>query len=929
MVARMIYGGHTDGQRFSAGHALRDPRTHGPLAAVMLTSVSGAALAVGAVALVLISSSKVSGSPLTTSKASVDVSYQNNPRGAANPHAIIYGRTVVGGAIFYDEVTDGNKYMHRCVAMAGHECDAIETVYFDDEALTLDGSGEITAPSKWVGKARIKTHLGDQTTADADLVAESDGLWTSAHVGNGICYIYGRFLFDRDAFPRGVPVITAKIRGKKVYDPRTELTVWTDNAALCMRDYITSSYGLKANNVDDTNYSVAANACDESVSLAAGGTENRYTVNGSFTTTTAPRGIIASLSAAMAGYLIYGQGEWKAFPGVYTAATKTLDEDDLRSSIKVSPRHARSVNFNSVRGLFSGAETNWKETDYPPIESATFLTEDNGFANAADLNLPFTGSGAMAQRIAKISLYRNREQITVTAVFGMSAFDVETGDNIQFTYERFGWTTKEFECVGWKFVMSAEGEPTVELILREISSSVFDWSADEAAFVLNNTNLPDAFITAAAGTAITNELRSINEKVLGVLIVDVTSSVAGFVQQFEVQARKSADSDWTNLGVASGKRFELLDVEDTTYDIRARTINSFGVRGDWSQTDDYLVTAFADPPNNVTNFDINVLNGMAHLTWDAVTDLDLSYYVIRHAPVTAGGAYSAASTVAPKVPRPATSIALPYRDGTYFIRAVDKVGNESVTPSSIITNISAVEGLNAVQTVTESTGFTGTKSGLIVDTGTLKITDTSTAPTSGTYDFATVVDLGDKYTSRVQAHVEFIRDDATGDLFDAATGLFDSRAGLFDGGEFTDVNVVMQVALTDDDTTISPTWSAWKDFTVGDFSARGLKFRSVLSTTSNNVGPKINTLSVSVDMPDRVIAEADVVSGAGAKIITFSPAFKTLLGVGISAQGMTTGDYYDITSKSAAGFTIHFKDSAAASISRTFDYIARGYGKVI
>ena len=1115
----MIYD-VTPMQRFGARHCLRDPRTNDPITLGILASSAlstGVAFFAGElffgsiVAHFLITTALGLALNLLTPKPSAgsDGGHTINGTGGAQPQGIIYGRTVVGGPRTYDETTDGNKYLHRIISLAGHECDAVETVYFDDEELTLDGSGEITAPSKWVGKARVKIHLGDQTTADADLVAESDGLWLGDHIGFEICYLYCRFLFDRDAFPRGVPKITAKVRGKKLFDPRTSTTVWTDNAALCFRDYLRADYGMNASidKVDDVNYIIAADTCDETVALAVGGTESRYTVNGSFTTNVAPRGIMSGMHAAMAGFPAYGQGEWKSFPGVFTSATKTLTEDDLRSDINVSPRHARAANFNSVRGLFKGEETNWIETDFPPIESSVFLAEDNGRDNVADLNLPFTTTSTMAQRISKISLYRNREQITVTASFGLNAFDVEIGEVVQLTYDVFGWAAKEFECVSWKFNISEKGEPLISLILREISSGVFDWNADEAAFIANNTNLPNAFITAEAGTAISNELRSINEKVMGVLIVDVTSSEAGFVAQFEVQARKSSDADWTNLGIASGKRFELLDVSDVLHDVRARTINSFGVRGDWNQTDDYLVTAFADPPSDVSNFDINVLNGMAHLTWDAVSDLDLSYYIIRHAPVITGGVYSAAVTVAPKVSRPATSIALPYREGTYFIRAIDKVGNESVTPSSISTNIATVEGLNAIQTVTESTTFLGGRSDLTLDTGTLKITDTSLAPSSGTYDFATVVDLTDKFTSRCQAHVEFIRDDATGDLFDAATGLFDSRAGMFDGGEFTDVNVVMQVSLTDDDPTMpedalsgsvfhdldafltadrdlgadaftlvdltfdaTPTgtivenggansgfyvgfvasgdfvaragdggsghpsqaalvtisaatfagksgrlyigtidatstisvwwwedgttsltllatdtavtnwtnwtgsadgafgnsdgafagsdgggnfngtlkravhyrsttpptmpttvadWSAYKDFTVGDFSARGLRFRSVLSSTSDDVGPKINTLKVDVDMPDRVIAEADVVSGAGAKTVTYSPAFKAEPGLGISAQGLATGDYYLLTSKTATGFTIHFKNSADASISRTFDYVARGYGKVI
>jgi hypothetical protein len=82
-------------------------------------------------------------------------------------------------------------------------------------------------------------------------------------------------------------------------------------------------------------------------------------------------------------------------------------------------------------------------------------------------------------------------------------------------------------------------------------------------------------------------------------------------------------------------------------------------------------------------------------------------------------------------------------------------------------------------------------------------------------------------------------------------------------------------------------------------------------------------------MPDRTDKGNDIVSGAAAHAVTYSPAFKAPPALGLSVQGMQTGDYYDTTLKTATGFTIEFKNSLGATISRTFDYVATGYGKVI
>jgi hypothetical protein len=83
-------------------------------------------------------------------------------------------------------------------------------------------------------------------------------------------------------------------------------------------------------------------------------------------------------------------------------------------------------------------------------------------------------------------------------------------------------------------------------------------------------------------------------------------------------------------------------------------------------------------------------------------------------------------------------------------------------------------------------------------------------------------------------------------------------------------------------------------------------------------------------MPDRVYSESDIASttDTSGKSVTFTPAFKAIQGIGISASNLASGDYYAITSKSATGFTIEFFNSSNATVDRTFDYVVRGYGEL-
>jgi hypothetical protein len=121
-------------------------------------------------------------------------------------------------------------------------------------------------------KVRVKVHLGQAgQVADADLVAESGGRWTSADVGVGVAYVYFRLEYDVDIFGQiGVPEPTGLWRGKKLFDPRSSTTAWSDNWALAVRDWLRDSVhglGCTAAEVPDSEINTAANIADEAVTL--------------------------------------------------------------------------------------------------------------------------------------------------------------------------------------------------------------------------------------------------------------------------------------------------------------------------------------------------------------------------------------------------------------------------------------------------------------------------------------------------------------------------------------------------------------------------------------------------------------------------------------------------------------------------------------
>lgn len=777
----------------------------------------------------------------------------NGESGAALDHQIVYGEVRVGGARVYDSTTGGqNEYLHRVLAFAGHEIDSYQTIYLNDEPVTIDGSGNVTSPAIYNGYVRIKQYLGTATqAADSDLISETAGLangvWTTSHTLSGVAYLYVRFKFSQDVFPNGVPSVSAKIRGRKVYDTRTATTAWSDNPALCIRDYLTAAHGLgqPSSRIDDTLVTAAADVCDQMV-----GGEKRYTCNGNFLTAAQPGEVIGNLLTSMGGLIWYGQGQWRMRAATYTAPTITFDEDDFRSSITVSTRHSRRDNFNTVKGTFKGEETEWQVTDYPQVSDPAFVSADNGIVNTLDFQLPFTTSSTMAQRLARIALRRNREQLTVTASFGLRAFAVQVGDNIAITNSRFGWSAKPFEVLSWSFGIADDNDIQISMTLREISSDVFT-DVSGAVFELNNTTLPNPFAPVPVGLNLSSEVRIINEHLTNVIFATVTSAEPWNIDRVEVQFKKSSDSTWNIAGVGALGTFEILDTLDETYDIRARSYSVLGVRSDWETYNSFVVAGLASPPSNVAGLTAEINGASVNLEWIPVSDLDLSFYRIRHAVEESGATWANAVTSVEKVPRPGNAFTVPAKPGTYMIRAFDKTGNASVNYTSVVIPANALEAFTNTLTQTEDPTFSGTKTGCSVTSSTLRITTTTgTPPFTATYQFSNHIDTGAVRRFRARIDVATSRFDASAGLWDNIPGLFDSLPGMFDDftgtAQFDDTNIITYISTTNTDPAGSPVWTDWQKFRAGDFYARAARFKVELVSDSVNVTPSISALDAIV-----------------------------------------------------------------------------------
>jgi len=472
------------------------------------------------------------------------------------------------------------------------------------------------------GVTNIETTLGTAgQLALTELTTKAPSKWTANHRLRGRTLMRARLDWNIDVFADGLPQSSALVRGRIVLDPRTMLFGWSDNAALCIRDYLTSAFGLAclSSEIDEGSFIAAANACDEWVTvdtstmgpdaarwltkiqegvtqgtweLVSGTTfrQRRYRCDGSFDLSDEPEDILASMLSSCAGTLTYTGGLWRLVVGVYQTPTLTLTEANITGQISVTTRPSRIGGqvFNAVRGVFISGTNLWQPTEYPPVRNNAYIAEDNGDEIYTDLALPFTRDEIAAQRIAKIYLERSRQGIIVSARVDLNALNLRPGDSVRLTIARMGWSAKVFRVLEW----TLSSDLQIDLVLQEEASASYDWNLGAATLVdpAPDTNLPNPFAVPALGS-ITCNSSSVHTLTLQdgtkVRRIKVTwpAVTDGFSGTVQISYTGASWGNWVDAPAALASELTtwISGVgEGEYYLVRGRLVNSLGVAGPWT-----------------------------------------------------------------------------------------------------------------------------------------------------------------------------------------------------------------------------------------------------------------------------------------------------------------------------------------------------------
>ena len=528
---------------------------------------------------------------------------------------------------------------------------------------------------------------------------------------------------------------------------------------------------------------------------------------------------------------------------------------------------------------------------------------------------------------------KNISDITGAVVTVDSAFSSAPNTNSPYLISSTALETQQFR------VIQVEEKDSINYQITAITylAGKYDFIESGTALPPRTISLLNAPASPPSALSVTEKTVTINNIARSKLIID-WQPVQG-VTQYLVNYKLENGNYISEIVFSSD--FEILDTVKGSYEIQVFSYNAALELSTNFASTTFTAVGKTALPENVTALTLEPINEQfVRLRFTQATAIDVLHggrVYVRHTNQTGGSAtFQSAQDIIEAAAGNVSEVIAPALAGTYLLKFQDDGGRFSADATSV--NLSLVDILDSITVKTDredtdSTPFNGTKSNVQYDStkGGLVLTD-PTSNATGTYDFVDTLDLGGTFSLVLKRHFSG-EGFYTSDLFDRRTDLIDTWTD-FDGATANDANAKIAVRTSTD----MSSYTSFNDFANGTFKGRGFQFRITLNT--NDVAQNMNLQQAGyiATMPSRTEQSAVIASGSGAKAVTFTAPFfvgtsalgnlnNFLPSVNISPQNMATGDYFELSSISGTGFTVHFKNSSNASINRNFTYSAVGFGK--
>jgi hypothetical protein len=577
--------------------------------AAIAANVAFSAIALGAqFALQSASARQAKKASRKNAQAQTGVAAQQTVRYSVEPRKRYYGRVKVGGALAFVETRDGNFYSVTC--FNNGTVDAFEEFYIANRTVLVDAFGAVTTPPYWIrtdpiarlsSYGQIQAFRGFKEQAISTAIQETFSEWDNAHKLNGVAYAAmvvrewksARF---NDIIGGQPPTLLAQLRASRVFDPRVPMQVetdaetwqWSDNPALCVRDYLRTHMVIAAAAVDVASFAVAADICDEAAQRKGQAPEKRYTLNGGYAYDESPRECIDRMLDTCRGELfINSEGLIALRVAEWIDPTVTIGEDDIVKLSSLKRRQGLLYDFNAVKVKFTSPAHNYQEVQAATVSDESAVLE-LGREIVDDTSLPFVTSHTQAQRLAKIELYEDNPEwvgeitchLTALALIGERVFRfVDSALDLDFTAR----ITK---------LVIASDLSNVTVAFESINPSAYEWDAETEegpAPALPPSTSEDA-TTPSPPTALSALVETVGGQPQAAIRWSAPERAG---QVYDLRYREIGAAVWQQESGVSAQFFlspALTPSANYEYEVRTRT--SVGGISSWAQST-FTATAFS------------------------------------------------------------------------------------------------------------------------------------------------------------------------------------------------------------------------------------------------------------------------------------------------------------------------------------------------
>jgi hypothetical protein len=805
---------------------------------------------------------------------------------------VVYGERKLGiTRVFVETSGTDNQYLYVAGVLCEGEIESIESIYIDDKEVTWAsalshgtvvevGSGDSNFYKDSTSHIQVQAFLGLDDQVSSSILSTSAN-WGTNHRLRGVAYLAFRFKWNQDIFG-GLPDIKAVVKGRKVYDPRTTTTAYTNNSALCLLDYLRNTrYGKglpdSAFEANFQSFQDSADECETQVTPYSGGSDiDLFTTNAVLDTGQKLIDNVTKLLNPMRAIFSYNQGTYKLNIEGTGTATYTLTTNNVIGGIKIIGE-TKNRKYNRVIGTFVNPEKNWQEdtVSFPPADDsglpladqhATMLSADNSTLLEGNFDFPNITNPYQAEELCENILRRSRNALAIEVKATSEFLDVVVGDIVNVTYPTASFSAKPFRV----YSVNINADLTIDLALTEHQDSFYAWGNKTQAPIIADTTLPNPnSVLPPASLTLDDSLVEYNDgTVITRLTAVIGASTDAFVDQYRVEAKQTLDrngnavsDDYRLVGQGVALDYQLLNVIDgATYSVRVTAINSLGVKSTYVTATRTIIGSTAIP-EDVTDFNINITgSNQMQLSWKSVRDLDIEFYEIRYQNVTSNANWFDSTNLVQVPRRKSNSVTINSIEPPFalLIKAVDKLGNESAEPSIIYSNVSRLENWQSIGLVNEETSFIGTynntflgadaNSNPAVTLDTISLFDSTAGnfedpdalgytfdtggvanniASSGSYDFYNTFSLDAVYNATFQVLLTMQSDDPY-DLFDLGRGasLFDNAKAPFDGNAPTNCTANISVGTSNISLGSITTYNQISQ--QGTFKGRYFKFKANL-----------------------------------------------------------------------------------------------------